>query len=248
MHKLAFNQLLAQYKSGDLRVLLLALVLAVSSITAVNFFTYRISAHLNSQGGLLLGGDMALISDHPIATKFIAAAERQALKTTQTLEFASMAIVGEKNQLAEIKALSLEFPLRGDLGVQYAKNAATQSIQKIPNRGEIWIEPRLANALNINLGDKIELGASQLKVAAFLTREPSRGGDMFSFAPRLMMNSDDVAATELVQFGSRVKYQLLVAGQPVDVAQFAKDITPNLQRGERIEDVKTARPEIKMAG
>ena len=247
MHKLAFNQLLAQYKSGDLRVLLLALVLAVSSITAVNFFTYRISAHLNSQGGLLLGGDMALISDHPIATKFIAAAERQALKTTQTLEFASMAIVGEKNQLAEIKALSLEFPLRGDLGVQYAKNAATQSIQKIPNRGEIWIEPRLANALNINLGDKIELGASQLKVAAFLTREPSRGGDMFSFAPRLMMNSDDVAATELVQFGSRVKYQLLVAGQPVDVAQFAKDITPNLQRGERIEDVKTARPEIKSA-
>ena len=111
MLKLAFNQLLAQYKSGDLRVLLLALVLAVSSITAVNFFTYRIGTHLNSQGGLLLGGDLVVISDHPIATKWVDAAKHQALKTTQTLEFASMAIVGEKNQLAEIKALSAGFPL-----------------------------------------------------------------------------------------------------------------------------------------
>ena len=247
MFKLAFNQLIAQYKSGDLRVLLLALVLAVSSITAVNFFTYRISAHLNSQGGLLLGGDLALISDHIISKKIDDAAKRQALKTTQTLEFASMAIVGEKNQLAEIKALSAGFPLRGDLEIKPGENALTQSVQTIPNKGEVWVEPRLANALTIKVGDKIELGASQLKVAALLTREPSRGGDMFSFAPRLMMNMDDVAATQLVQFGSRIKYQLLMAGQPVNIAQFATDITPNLQRGERVEDVKTARPEIKSA-
>ena len=122
-----------------------------------------------------------------------------------------------------------------------------QSVQKIPNKGEVWVEPRLANALNVVVGDKIEVGASQLKVAALLTREPSRGGDMFSFAPRLMMNSDDVSATELVQFGSRVKYQLLVAGEPAKVAQFSADIAPLLQRGERVEDVKSARPEIKSA-
>ena len=247
MFKLAFNQLLAQYKSGDLRVLLLALVLAVSSITAVNFFTYRISAHLNSQGGLLLGGDLVLISDHTIANDLVIAAKRQGLNSTQTLEFASMAINGEKNQLAEIKALSAGFPLRGDLEIKPGENAPPQSVQTIPNNGEIWIEPRLANALNIKVGDNIELGSSQLKVAALLTREPSRGGDMFSFAPRLMMNMNDVAATQLVAFGSRIKYQLLVAGEPINVAQFATDISPNLQRGERVEDVKTARPEIKSA-
>ena len=247
MYKLAFNQLLAQYKSGDLRVLLLALVLAVSSITAVNFFTYRIAAHLNSQGGLLLGGDLAIISDHAISNQVVELAKGQSLNTTQTLEFASMAIVGEKNQLAEIKALSAGFPLRGNLEIKLSENAPTQSVQTIPNKNEVWIEPRLANALKIKVGDKIELGASQLTVAALLTREPSRGGDMFSFAPRLMMNMDDVAATQLVQFGSRVKYQVLVAGQPVNVAQFATNITPKLQRGERVEDVKTARPEIKSA-
>ena len=245
--KLAWQQLFAQYKSGDLRVLLFALVLAVTSITAVNFFTNRIALHLNSEGGLLLGGDLVVISDHALPANYNAAARQYDLQTTTTLEFSSMAINGDKNQLAEVKALGEGFPLRGDLGVQFSRTATAKSVQNIPKKGEVWIEPRLANAINVALGDNLELGAAKFKIAGFLAREPSRGGDMFSFAPRLMMNSADVAATELLQFGSRVKYQLLVAGQPKDVQRFLDNITPELQRGERVQDVKNARPEIKSA-
>ena len=245
--KLAWQQLLSQYKSGDLRVLLFALVLAVTSITAVNFFTNRIAQHLNSEGGLLLGGDLVVISDHVVPDSYTALAKQYGLQAASTLEFASMAINGESNQLAEIKAVNDGFPLRGDLGVQFEAEKQTQSVQKIPNKGEVWIESRLANAINIKLGDKLELGASNLRVAGILVREPSRGGELFSFAPRLMMNSADVAATELLQFGSRVKYQLLMAGEPKKIQQFLAAVTPKLQRGERVQDVKNARPEIKSA-
>jgi putative ABC transport system permease protein len=245
--KLAWQQLFSQYKSGDLRVLLFALVLAVTSITAVNFFTNRIALHLNSEGGLLLGGDLVLISDHALPASYNALARQYALQTTATLEFSSMAINGEKNQLAEVKALDEGFPLRGDLGVQFSQNADVKSVQSIPKKCEVWVESRLANAINLRLGDTLELGASKFKITGILAREPSRGGDMFSFAPRLMMNSADVAATELLQFGSRVKYQLLVAGEPKNVQQFSDKITPMLQRGERVQDVKNARPEIKSA-
>lgn len=245
--KLAWQQLLSQYKSGDLRVLLFALILAVTSITAVNFFTNRIALHLSSEGGLLLGGDLVVVSDHPLPTSYKALAKQYGLQTTETLEFSSMAINGEKNQLAEVKALGDGFPLRGDLGVQFSQNAAIKSVQKPPSKGEVWIESRLANAINLQLGDTLELGASRFKVSGILNREPSRGGDMFSFAPRLMMNSADVAATELLQFGSRVKYQLLVAGEQKSVQQFSDKLTSTLQRGERIQDVKNARPEIQSA-
>jgi putative ABC transport system permease protein len=245
--KLAWQQLFAQYKSGDLRVLLFALVLAVTSITAVNFFTNRIGQHLNGEGGLLLGGDLVVISDHALPASYDALAKQFGLQTSATLEFSSMAIKGEKNQLAEVKALSAGFPLRGDLGVQFALNKPAQSVQSIPNAGEVWIESRLANAINLQLGDSLELGSVQFKVTGILNREPSRGGDMFSFAPRLMMNNADVAATELLQYGSRVKYQLLVAGAPKKVQQFSDKVTPQLQRGERVQDVKNARPEIKSA-
>ena len=97
--KLAWQQLLSQYKSGDLRVLVLALVLAVTSITAVKFFTNRIALHLNGEGGLLLGGDLVVISDHALPNSYNEAAKQYGLQTTATEEFSSMAIKGEKNQL-----------------------------------------------------------------------------------------------------------------------------------------------------
>lgn len=245
--KLAWQQLLSQYKAGGLGILLFALVLAVTSITAVNFFTNRIAQHLDHQGGLFLGGDLVVVSDHMIPNGYRKVANQLGLQATSTLEFASMVIYGEKNQLAEVKALSDSFPLRGDLGVQFGQAQVVKSVQRIPNKGEVWIEPRIANALNIQLNDSIELGASSLKVTGFLVREPSGGGEIFSFAPRLMMNNADVAATKLIQFGSRVKYQLLVAGEPKKIQQFSEDITSKLQRGERLQDEKNARPEIKGA-
>ena len=245
--KLAWQQLFSQYKSGDLRVLVFALVLAVTSITAVNFFTNRIALHLNSEGGLLLGGDLVVLSDHALPSSYNVLAKQSGLQTSATIEFSSMAINGEKNQLAEVKAISEGFPLRGDLGVQFNLEKPSQSVRKIPNKGEVWIESRLANAIDVQLGDQLELGVSAFKISGILAREPSRGGDMFSFAPRLMMNSADVATTELLQFGSRVKYQLLVAGEPKKVQQFLDNITPQLQPGERVQDVKNARPEIKSA-
>jgi putative ABC transport system permease protein len=122
--KLAWQQLLSQYKSGDLRVLLLALILAVSAITAVNFFTNRIGAHLNSQGGLLLGGDMVIISDHAIPADYLMQAKQAGLQAASTLEFASMAIKDNKNQLAEVKAIGAGFPLRGDFGVILSNSGA----------------------------------------------------------------------------------------------------------------------------
>jgi putative ABC transport system permease protein len=245
--KLAWQQLRSQWQAGDLRVLLLALVLAVTSITAVNFFTNRISAHLNNQGGMLLGGDAVIIADHAISQKYSAVAKQHGLQAASTLEFASMAINTDKNQLAEIKAIDDKFPLVGDFGVQFSADKTVQNIRARPAKGEVWIEPRLANALKLKLGDQLELGAIKLKVAGILLREPSRGGDMFSFAPRVLMHMSDVPTTQLIQFGSRVKYQLILAGDAEKLKQFIGKMTPKLQRGERIEDVKTARPEIRSA-
>lgn len=245
--RLAWQQFWAQWRAGDVRVLLLALIVAVTAITGVTFFTSRIGAHLNTEGGLVLGGDMVLIADHAIPESAIDNAIKQGLRYTTTAEFPSMAIVGDKSQLAEIKALNEGFPLRGDLTVQLNVDEEPKVIKAIPQPGEAWIEPRLAGLLAVGIGDLVEVGSTKLTVKGIITREPSRGGDMFSFAPRLMMNAADLAKTELIQYGSRVKYQLLVAGDAASVNAFGKLLQDNLQNGERLQDLKTARPEIKSA-
>ena len=111
--KLAWTQTISLWRAGALRVLVFALVLAVAAITAVGFFTQRVETALNQQGGLLLGGDIALLSDHPIADKFEKNAILLGIHTVKTYEFVSMVVFGEANQLAEIKAVGQDFVLFG---------------------------------------------------------------------------------------------------------------------------------------
>ena len=246
--RLAWTQTLSLWRSGALRVMVFSLVLAVTAISAIGFFTQRVESALIQQGGLLLGGDLAVQSDHAIPDAFKLRAEKQGITTTKTYEFASMVVFGESSQLAEIKAVEQAFPLRGDLtvGGKHLGNRTT-SIKSGPKSGEAWIEPRLANLLNIKVGDHVHVGERELLVGAILLREPSRGGDMFGFAPRLMMSTTDLPSTKLIQFGSRVKYQLLLAGDLNVINQYFVQAQPELKRGEKIQDVRNARPEIKSA-
>ena len=245
--KLAWSQTMSLWRAGALRVLVFSLVLAVAAISAVGFFTERIESALSQQGALLLGGDLAVLADHDIPHVFVDNARMQGLVAVKTYEFPSMVVSGDSSQLVEIKAVENNFPLRGDLTLGSTGLDAGKVVKAAPNSGQVWIEPRLANLLGLRVGDQLAVGEQSLSVAAILLREPSRGGDMFSFAPRLMMNAEDLAATKLIQYGSRVKYQLLVAGEPKRVQGFQAQMQPKLARGERIEDLRNARPEIKLA-
>ena len=244
---LAWSQTLSLWRAGALRVLVFALVLAVSAITAVGFFTERVESALSQQGALLLGGDLAVSADHQIPAIFSELAQKQGFVAVKTYEFPSMVVAGDNSQLVEIKAVGNNFPLRGDLTLGATASDAGRVVKAAPASGEAWIEPRLANVLDLRVGDQIAVGDKTLLVTAILLREPSRGGDMFSFAPRLMMNAEDLAATKLIQYGSRVKYQLLLSGDLKNIQQFHQKMKPELGRGERIEDLRNARPEIKLA-
>ena len=140
--KLAWSQTMSLWKSGALNVLVFALVLAVTAITATGFFTQRIETALNQQGGLLLGGDLAVLADHEIPETFINNAKTQGITTVKTYEFPSMVVFGEANQLAEIKAVEAGFPLRGDLTIGQHATDTGKIVTQGPNTGEVWIEPR----------------------------------------------------------------------------------------------------------
>ncbi|MEQ1600651.1 MAG: FtsX-like permease family protein [Methylophilaceae bacterium] len=254
---LAWRQLRSHWAAGEVRILFAALILAVAATTAVSFFTDRVQSALESQGGLLLGADLVVTADHALPAKFLQQVQKIALKSTsmqstpmkstQVLEFRSMVVRGEISRLAEIKAVNAGFPLRGDLTIAHSESGAGQIANSIPQAGTVWIEPGLANALTLKVGDALEVGERKLVVSAILQREPSRGGNMFNIAPRLLMNAADVPSTQLLQFGSRVKYQLLLAADAPVIGRYAAWAKPQLARGEHLEDVSEARPEIKNA-
>ena len=245
--QLSLRFLMREWHAGELHVLLLAVIIAVASVTTVSFFTDRVQQALGNQANQLLGADLVVISDHALNSQFEQESTSIGLKTAQTVTFPSMVLKGELSQLAEIKAVSKDYPLRGQLRTSTQVYDADVAASGVPAAGTAWLEPRLLSQLGLKVGDTIELGALRLLITAVLTQEPDRGGDFFSIAPRLMLNLQDLSATGLIQPGSRASYRTLIAGESKVIDKYRAWAERHIGRGERLEGVQDARPEIRAA-
>ncbi len=235
------------WSAGELKVLLLALLIAVASVTTVGFFADRVQGALDLQANELLGGDLVVIADQPIAPNFAEAARAESLTLAQTRTFPSMVGAGGNVNLAEIKAVSPGFPLRGRIRIVDTVGSTEREVQGGPEPGTVWVGVPLAARLGLAVGQTLNVGRAPLRVAAIITREPDSVLDYFGIAPRVLMNEKDIDATGLLQFGSRVTYRLLVSGEPPAVGRFRAAMTPQLARGQRIEGVRDARSEVRAA-
>jgi putative ABC transport system permease protein len=244
---LALRFLLREWRAGELHVLLLALAVAVAAVTTVSFFTDRVRQALATQANQLLAADLVLISDHPLGGAHQAKAKELGLSLAHTVAFPSMVVAGTRTQLVEVKGVSSGYPLRGQLAVSAATFAPEQGVAAGPPQGSAWADARLMQQLGLQVGAHIEVGAARLPITAVIAKEPDRAGDFFNIAPRLMLNVEDLPRTQLIATGSRVSYRLLLAGEARTVAAYRQWAEAHLGRGERIEGVSDARPEIRAA-
>ena len=233
------------WRAGELRVLAAALVVAVAAVTSVAFFADRLGQAVVRDAHQLLGADLVLVSDHPWKEDTVRRIEEKGLKSAEALNFVSMVLRDGQSQLAGVKAVTESYPLRGRLRTAPAPGAADAPAERGPARGTVWIEERLVSALGAPVGSTVRLGRAELRVAAVLTLEPERSANFFNIAPRLMMHHADVAATGLIQPGSRVWYYVYAAGSSEKIKAFQSEMQNRLERGQRVEDLETGRPEVR---
>jgi putative ABC transport system permease protein len=243
----SWRSLRRNWDAGELRVLIFGLLVAVASVTSVSFFTDRVEGAMEEQAGELLAADRVVESSRPLPAAWEAQARAYDLRTAQTLSFRSVVVVGEKLELAEVKAVGPGYPLRGKLRIASQPFGPEQVVPAGPAAGTAWAEPRLLQALGIRPGDKLMLGERELTLTAVLAYEPDRGAELFSIAPRLLISSDDVAATGLIQTGSLAHYDLLLAGDEENLERFARWVKPGMTAATRILGVRDARPEMTAA-
>ena len=243
--RLALRMLRRDWVAGELTVLGLALMLAVAALTGVGFLADRVEQALTIGSHQLLGGDLVVSADHPIPSEYGEEAARRGLRAARSLNFPSMVTRGETAQLADIKAVSAGYPLRGTLRVAPALNTADAETSRVPTAGEGWPDERLATALGLVPGAPVQLGDLALASGPVLTLEPDRGMNVFALAPRLLIGIDDVAKTGLIQIGSRVVYRLHLAGEQDAVRDYASWAKVRLARGEKLESLENARPEVR---
>ncbi len=232
-----------------------ALVLAVGSVGTVGFFADRVKGSLVQQANLLLGADVMISGDRPLPPNYDDDARALGLRTTPVIRFNSMVQPNAKAGveavpvLTDVKAVGAGYPLRGNMKLADAALPEGVPTQRIPARGEVWPDERLAQRLDLRVGDPLVVGDATLKVGAILHEEPEIARSMIAMGPKLMVNIDDVPATNLLQPGNRATWRLLVADSANrgTVDKFRETLAAQLKPGQRIESVRDLRPEVRQA-
>jgi putative ABC transport system permease protein len=234
-----------EWRAGELRVLVAALLVAVTAMTAVVFFTQRVARAVDAQGAELLAADLVLRSGRPIAGHVFEDARARGLAVTHKQSFASVVLAGDASALADVEAVADGYPLRGRVRVSDAPLTPARAVNDLPARGEAWLDANLLARLGAHVGDVVGVGELELRVTRVLVSLPDRGWGFADLAPPLLMNDADVAATGLVQPGSRVSYYALFAGAPAAVAELKQALSATLANAEELRDLDNARPELR---
>ncbi|ARP82535.1 ABC transporter permease [Bordetella genomosp. 8] len=243
--RLGARTLLRDWRSGELRLLLVALIVAVAAVTSVGFLADRVGRALERDAAQMLGGDIVLDADEPVPPAFERQAVDLGLRLVHTYQFPSMASADQAAQLVSLKAVDEGYPLRGSLRTAVAPAGAESATRGIPERGTVWVDPQLLAALRLKMGDTIALGDSRFRISRVVTYEPDRGMSFVNLSPRVLMRADELPATGLLAPGSRVDYGLLAAGDAPAVSAYKQWLGTHLQRGQRLATVESGRPEIR---
>ena len=251
----AWRTLWRDARAGELRVLLVAVALGVAALSSVSFLADRLNGGLQRDARQLLGGDVVVVSDQTTPAHIVQRAQTEGLQGVTTLSFPTMArgqAQGQResnSRLVALKAVEAGYPLRGELKVARGLTQTEESIATIPAVGEVWVEAGGLEALGLDVGDTLMLGQSRLRISRVLMHEPDRGAGFMNFAPRVLMNREDLNATGLVQPASRVTWRYALVGPEGVSQQFltwaeAESKRPEV-RGVRVESLESGRPEMR---
>jgi putative ABC transport system permease protein len=244
---LAMRTLGREWRSGELGVLLLALIIAVAALTGVGFLVSRIGVAVERQASEVLAADIRLGSPQPLPEEYFQEAQRRGLQSVRTTNLLSVVFHGDESQLTQVSAVNAGYPLRGHLVVANEPFAKGEVTQSIPGPGEVWPGSKLLAAVGGKVGSELSIGAATFRVTRVLISRPDQGGTFADLAPSLVMNAADLPQTQLIQPGSRVSYAGLFAGPRSDIEEFKVWLKINKKRGERLRDITETSPQITNA-
>ncbi|MCK9800194.1 ABC transporter permease [Pseudomonas sp. MAFF 302030] len=243
LFSLALRQLLRDTRAGELRVLFFALLVAVAASTAIGYFGARLNGAMLLRATEFLGADLVLEGSSPARAEQLNSGRELGLEHARIVEFSSVIATDNSIQLSSIKATDEAYPLRGQLKSAAAPYAAEEAGGG-PKPGEAWVESRILTALDLKIGDSIDVGMKSLRLTRVLTYEPDRAGNFYSLTPRVLINLSDLDATGVVQPGSRVSYKELWRGPSSALETYRQLLKPGLAANQRLQDARDGNQQI----
>ncbi len=247
--RLLWNFILSDWRSGELHLLLISLAIAVGTVSSITLTVDRLEKAMIREASVFLGADRSISSRKAIPAAFVREAKNRGITTSSMIVFSSMVLSAEDNsraQLASVKAVEGNYPLRGKLRIAAEPFGPTTETTAIPNPGEVWLSSRLMYGLGIELGDPVEVGYASLIATGIVEADPDRGFSMMDLSPRVVMRMEDIEATRVIQPGSQIDYRLLLVGDDASFRGLYDAIEDSLT-GYRWRNVKDSDERIGRA-
>ncbi len=237
---LRLAQLLLRKKpAAQLWLFLVCQWLAISVVTGILLFTDRIAQAVYQESAEMLAADLVVESSRPVQPQWLEEARSRGVGQVQLARMPSMLYRADQQQLTDITAVTLGYPLRGELTVAAALGQplvdASRFAQALPAPGELWLDEAGAIALDAVPGDVIEVGATKLVFTRVLGDQPGNLLPSFGMSGRALMRYEDLPASQLVAPGSRVLYQWLLAAEQAQLSGFRSWLQPRLSEHETLQ-------------
>ncbi len=260
--KLAVKFLHREFAQGELRLLIISLIIATASLSSIGFLIHKINDAMTDHASQLNGAQLILKIPHAIKTSWLKKAAELHLQQAEMRVFPSMLVVNERFKLAQVKAVSDNFPLQGELLIKPLTGTAVKSV-KAPPAGTIWLDQRLLDFFQLNTaqrekgGDgaepfRVELGEAMFQPAAQVIRVPGQSSSLLRIAPTALINLRDLQKTATVQAGSRIDYIYFFSGDKPALATWKQWLKPRLQGSQTliagVEDVRAVNASLQKAG
>ncbi len=254
--RLALRFLWRDLARSETRLLALALVLAVMTVSIVTLFVERARSVMETEAAALIAADLVLESRDPIPEMWRERAHALGIQTAELLEFPSVVSTEHAMQLVQVRAVGEGYPLRGEQrsevwpDVTKESTAAASALTR-PLTGKVWSDPRLPELLRAEgpFDGRLQLGKQTLELERVIVQTADQAASLFRLSPRILVAIENIEATGLLGPASRIRYQLLLAGEADSLATLRREVErfdPEA-RSIEVEDVRSSRPVIRDA-
>lgn len=225
LNKRLFSWSIEEIRHGQLWPVSIALTLIIACVFALSALAERMEQVIVKQGKDALTADSVFVSANPIPQPLLDLTQVEQLESSQLTRFSTMAFSDNSMQLVTVKAVESNYPLRGEMILEGADNAASNHVEP----GELWLDERIFAQLEVEIGDNVTIGNANLTITGRIAQEPGLSFNPFQQMPAVLIHNNDVEATGAIQPGSRVSFRLFLNGDEskLKTAQDSIELTPS---------------------
>lgn len=224
---------LRSIKKGDWLWLMIAVILASTTVTVVKQLGDTVQQSMLANAAESLGADLVIRSSRPIEESWQARATELGLQTSISQTVTTMALSNDNFQLVQLKGVADNYPLRGQI-------TPTSDLPYQALSGQsVWIEPKLIALMKLDASSQITLGTLEFTLAGAVNSAQVLN-PMSSFAPQILIPLSQFEQTKLLGPGSRATYELSIAGSAQQIDALAKEV--NAQKPEHWQVMSARAP------